>query len=64
MYITKQGQCWDEIAKEVYGSEKYADYLMEANQHYLTIFVFPFGVQLNTPELPARQTAQPPWRNV
>ncbi len=64
MYITKQGQCWDEIAKEVYGNEKYADYLMEANRTYLAIFVFPCGIQLNTPALPARQTNQPPWRNV
>ena len=30
-YTTKQGQTWDEIALEVYGDEKYADFLMQNN---------------------------------
>ena len=31
MYVTKQGQAWDEIARDVYGKEIHADFLMESN---------------------------------
>ena len=34
MYVTKQGECWDEIAKNVYGSEKYIGFLMQNNMKY------------------------------
>ena len=30
-YITIEGDCWDSIAKTVYGSEFHADYLMKNN---------------------------------
>lgn len=62
MYITKQGQAWDQIAKEVYGSEKYADHLMQSNPQHLDIFVFPYGIKLNTPEMPEERKDLPPWR--
>ena len=62
MYITKQGQVWDQIAKEVYGAEIHADYLMQNNPRHLNVFVFPAGVRLNTPELPESKKDKPPWR--
>ncbi len=62
MYTTRQGQAWDEIAKEVYGKETYADYLMQSNPRYLGIFVFPAGICLDTPELPDERKDLPPWR--
>ena len=62
MYITKQGQCWDEIAKEVYGKEEYADILMESNMPVLSYFVFPAGVKLNTPDIPSEKENIPEWR--
>lgn len=62
MYTTKQGQVWDQIAKEVYGAEIHADFLMQNNPKYLNVFIFPAGIQLNTPELPQEQKDAPPWR--
>lgn len=61
-YTTVLGQTWDMIAKEVYGNEKHADFLMENNPEKLHIFVFSSGEVLNTPELPERAGQLPPWR--
>lgn len=61
-YTTVLGQTWDMIAKEVYGNEKHADFLMENNPEKLHIFIFPSGVILNTPDLPERNRELPPWR--
>ncbi len=61
-YVTALGQTWDMIAKEVYGSEKYADFLMENNPEKLHIFIFSSGEVLSIPELPEEQGALPPWR--
>lgn len=62
MYTTKQGQAWDQIAKEVYGKEIYADFLMEKNPRHLNILVFPAGIELNVPPLPEERKDLPPWR--
>lgn len=62
MYITKQGQAWDQIAKEIYGKESCAGYLMQSNPKYLNIFVFPSGIALETPEIPEEKKNMPPWR--
>lgn len=62
MYTTKQGQAWDQIAKEVYGNEIYADFLMESNPRHLNILIFSAGVELNTPKLPEQKKDLPPWR--
>lgn len=62
MHTTRQGECWDEAAKEVYGDEKYVGYLMESNPRLLDTMVFSAGTKLNTPELPAEETDIPPWR--
>lgn len=62
-YITIQGQAWDQIAKEVYGSEKYTDFLMRSNPKLLDIFLFSAGVILETPALPESKKDLPEWRN-
>ena len=63
MYTTRSGQQWDEIALEVYGDEKHADVLMQANPQELGTYQFSAGVVLNTPELTEEQAAElPPWR--
>ena len=63
MYTTRAKQQWDEIALEVYGDEKHADILMQANPQALGTYQFPAGVVLNTPELAEKQTTElPPWR--
>lgn len=61
-YTTVQGQTWDMIAKEVYGDEKYAGYLMQVNNKLLDYFIFPAGVVLAVPELPDDEQGLPPWR--
>lgn len=62
MYKTRQGECWDEVAKNVYGSEKYTGYLMQNNLPLLDVAVFSAGVIINTPDLPADETDLPMWR--
>ncbi len=62
MYETHQGECWDEAAKAVYGSEKYTGYLMQNNMPLLDTAVFSAGTQLNTPDLLAEEMDLPPWR--
>jgi len=62
VYTTRQGQAWDEIAREVYGKEIHADYLMQCNPRLLDIFVFPAGIRAETPELPKARDGIPPWR--
>ncbi|MCD8204516.1 MAG: hypothetical protein LUC16_01635 [Coprobacillus sp.] len=63
-YTTHQGQTWDEIALEVYGEERHADYLMANNFSLLDTLVFSDGVVLQTPALPVEIDGElPPWRN-
>lgn len=62
-YKTIQGQTWDEIAKEVYNSEKQAGFLMQSNPELLDFFIFPEGIVLRTPDLPEEKRSElPPWR--
>ena len=59
-YITKSGDTWDMIAKEVYGSEYHADVLMAANAAHI---IFQAGVELSTPALEEeRNGLLPPWK--
>lgn len=64
-YTTRQGDTWDKIAYQVYGSEQYAGWLMQNNFSRLDIFVFNAGVLLNTPPLPEKSsgTGLPVWRS-
>lgn len=63
-YTTKQGDVWDMISYEVYGSELQVGWLMQNNMDKLDTFVFASGVVLKTPPLPAAASASsfPPWR--
>lgn len=62
-YITKSGDTWDMIAKEVYGSEYHADVLMAANAAHIETFIFQDGVELSTPALEEeRNGLLPPWK--
>ncbi len=62
MYTTQQGQTWDQISKEVYGSELHIGELMESNPKLIDIFVFSAGTVLTVPELTEDTTNLPPWR--
>ena len=62
-YSTVQGDCWDGIAKRLYGTEAAMNVLLEANQDYNDITVFSAGVVLTVPEYEAPRTnLLPPWR--
>ena len=62
-YTTEQGETWDNIALKVYGSEKYAYFLMQNNYPSLDILVFSAGTLLKTPPLPEKLNGSlPPWR--
>ena len=64
-YTTKQGDVWDMISYEVYGSELHVGWLMQNNMQLLDTFVFSSGVVLQTPPLPmaAESNRFPPWRS-
>lgn len=61
-YTTIQGQTWDMISKEVYGTEMNAGRLMEANPKQLGVFIFPAGIVLDIPEVEEQESNLPPWR--
>ncbi|MCM1412366.1 MAG: phage tail protein [Lachnospiraceae bacterium] len=62
VYKTKSGDVWDGIAKEVYGDESCASFLMANNQKYLEYFVFPEGISLTVEDLPEDESTLPDWR--
>ncbi len=62
MYKTRQGECWDEVAKAIYGHEKYVGFLMQNNMALLDTVKFSAGTELNTPTLPAEESNLPAWR--
>lgn len=62
-YRTIQGDTWDMIAKKVYGAERHLDYLMASNFELLDYFIFPVGIVVKVPELPAEISEDlPSWR--
>ena len=63
-YTTVSGDVWDNIAKEVYGSESYTSFLMSNNQQYINYFVFPEGIVLTIEDLPEEdENNLPDWRS-
>lgn len=62
-YTTVQGDMWDGVAKKLYGDEAAINVLMEANQQYNSVVVFPDGITLQVPEYVAPAINKlPPWR--
>lgn len=64
-YQTVQGDLWDSIAKQAYGTESAMDQLMRANPDLLHIAVFGAGEIVYLPQISAQETAGaavPPWR--
>lgn len=62
-YTTTQGDMWDLIAKRLYNDEASLNVLLEANQRYADMVVFPAGVELDAPEYTAPVTSMlQPWR--
>ncbi len=63
-YTTRQGDTWDAIALDTYGTEMLAGYLQQANPGYLNLVFFPAGIVLTIPSTPAEATAglAAPWK--
>ena len=60
-YTTIQGDMWDLIAKRLYNDEASLNVLLEANQQYADIVVFPAGIVL---ALETRQSVLAVFQNV
>jgi phage tail protein X len=62
-YITSQGQAWDQIAHQRWGSEALMHELMAANPAHRAVVIFPAGVELTIPDvsLPVDEEP-PPWQ--
>lgn len=62
-YTTKQGDMWDLIAKRCYDDESGINVLLDANEAYTDIVVFPAGIELVVPDYEKPVTSLlPPWR--
>lgn len=62
-YVTQQGDTWDRISYDQYGSEKYMGILMQANFPLLDVFVFGSGTVIKIPDLPEEPDEDlPDWR--
>lgn len=63
-YITKEGDRWDLIAYQMYGSAYDYQRILEANPEYKDYVVLPAGLVLKIPiidESQTRQEVKPPW---
>ena len=48
---TRQGDTWDILAKNAYGSEMFMNILINANTSYRNTVIFSAGVVLDVPEI-------------
>lgn len=65
IYKTIQGDTWDGIAIKVYGDERYINELLEANQEFNEIVIFPANIKLMLPEIETKAASiLPPWKKV
>lgn len=64
IYVTSQGDTWDSIAYDLFGSEEYMGILMDANLDLLDILVFSSGTVIQVPEEMSEETDEdmPFWR--
>ena len=65
--LTRQGDCFDTLALEIYGSEKMAYLLVTNNPQYAHYIYLPANLTMVVPQLPKSksQTGRPvpPWVN-
>ena len=62
-YMTKQGDTWDLIAFNSFGSEYKMTDLLEANPDLVNVGIFSADVKINIPEIAAETiSVEPPWR--
>lgn len=63
LYTTRQGDTWDILAHDIYGSEKLMHVLISANPAHANTIVFTAGIQLIIPEIPRvdSNSMRAPW---
>ena len=63
-YITQESECWDEISKKVYGTEKLMHVLLEANPGLRNYLFLPGGVEVVCPDVGLEIIPEvlPPWK--
>lgn len=64
LYTTSQGDMWDQLAKNLLGSELLMGKLIAANPAHSSTVIFSAGVVLTVPEVVQQPSMfpQPPWR--
>jgi phage tail protein X len=64
VYRTSQGDMWDNLARELLGSEKYMNHLINANPDHEDTVIFSAGVYLTIPRIDTATTSEalPPWK--
>jgi len=62
-YETQQGDTWDALAFDIYGSEKLSYLLLQANPAFMEMIFLPAGLRLTIPPTPETKSInpKPPW---
>ena len=63
VYVTQDGDTWDKIAYEQYGSEKYMKQPISANWGKLDTLVFSYGEEIILPDIDESTEDMPIWRS-
>lgn len=64
VYITREDETWDMVAKEIYGNEFFADKLMLVNPDLIDRFAFSDGDEVLCPAFDGEEFEElPDWRN-
>lgn len=64
-HTTSQGEAWDQVAKERYGSEKDMAVLLPANPDEMDALLLSGETRLDVPDMPVRGTVSlPPWERM
>lgn len=63
-YTTRRGDTFDELALQVYNSEKMASYIIKENPDYSDVLIFEEEVELKIPIFDEAETPETlaPWR--
>ena len=62
-YETNQGETWDTISQDFYGSPYHVKELIECNRQYSDVVVFDANVELNIPILEEKSSVTlAPWK--
>ena len=63
---TRQGQAWDQLAKDAYGDELRLGTLCPENVDELDVLIFGGDVRVAAPEAPsvAKVSSLPPWERM